>query len=249
MRQRPEVVGGCFSRDATIRKRHPVAFEPMVTYRATETASLTPPRLRSGAERRHRRLRSAGKTSASSLSVAASQILLLLFQERLEGFKWLKGGDSFLLSGCGGAFRPISDCVALMLVVVAVHAKKLPVAAIRGIVVVVVILVMDRQLPQLFAFELAPATAANGGKQFERLFPVALHPEFPLPAQSGHEIVLSRYHRFTLSNDMPHYSVLPSPAGRCVVADGLAGVAGLELVFVCFPQAMLRSQLTSTLRS
>jgi hypothetical protein len=31
-----------------------------------------------------------------------------------------------------------------MLVVVAVHAKKLPVAAVRGIVVVVVILVMDR---------------------------------------------------------------------------------------------------------
>lgn len=80
----------------------------------------------------------------------------------------------------------------------------------------VVILVMDRKLPQPFAFELASASAANPGKQLESLFPVTLHPELPLPAQLGHEFVLVRCHRFTLQSDMHHYNVLPIPVGTCL---------------------------------
>jgi hypothetical protein len=137
--------------------------------------------------------------------------ILLLLQEGLEGFEWFKSGDSFLSSGCSGSFRPIGDCVTLMLVIVAVHTKKLPIAAVRRIVVVVVILVMDRKLPRPLALELASAPAANPRKQFERPFPVTLHPELPLPAQLDHEFVLVRGHRFTLLIDMPHYSVLPIP--------------------------------------
>jgi len=148
--------------------------------------------------------------------IAANSVLtvfeiLLLFQEGLEGFEWFKGGDSLLSSGCSGPFRPIGYCVTLMLVIVAVHAKKLPITAVRRIVVVVVILVMDRKLPRPLALELASAPAANRRKQFERPFPVTLHPEFPLPAQLDHEFVLVRGHRFTLLIDIPHYSVLPIP--------------------------------------
>jgi len=44
-----------------------------------------------------------------------------------------------------------------MLIVVTVEAEQLPVAAVRGIVVMVVVLMMDRQLTQLLAVKF-PAT-------------------------------------------------------------------------------------------
>ena len=51
-----------------------------------------------------------------------------------------------------------------MLIVVAVEAEQLPVAAVRGIVMMVVILVMDRQLAQLSAVKFASAVGTDPGK-------------------------------------------------------------------------------------
>jgi hypothetical protein len=76
-----------------------------------------------------------------------------------------------------------------MFVVVAVYAQELPVAAVRGVVVVIVILVMNGELSQPFALEFTAASATNGWKQFQGLFPVPLHPEFPFTAQSCHKFV------------------------------------------------------------
>ena len=50
-----------------------------------------------------------------------------------------------------------------MFVVVAINAKVLPIAAVRGIVVMIMILVVHRQFMEILCVELAPATCADPG--------------------------------------------------------------------------------------
>src|SRR5690606_14383071 len=63
---------------------------------------------------------------------------------------------------------------ARMLVVVTVHAQQLPVAAVGRVVVVVVVAMVDRQLLQVRARELARATAADPGVHPQRTLTVAV---------------------------------------------------------------------------
>lgn len=51
-----------------------------------------------------------------------------------------------------------------MLIVVAVEAEQLPVAAVWGIVVMVVVLVMNREVTQFFAVKFSSAVGTNPGK-------------------------------------------------------------------------------------
>ena len=60
--------------------------------------------------------------------------------------------------------RSVSDLIALMLIVVTVEAEQLPVAAVRRIVVMVVVLVMDRQLAELPAVKFASAVGTDPGE-------------------------------------------------------------------------------------
>lgn len=55
--------------------------------------------------------------------------------------------------------------------IVAVEAKQFPVAAIRGVVVVVVVSMVNRQLSQRLAFKLSGTTCADMGKHLESLLP------------------------------------------------------------------------------
>ena len=64
--------------------------------------------------------------------------------------------------------------IAGMFVVVAIEAQQLPVATVRGVVVVIVIAVMDREFVKIRAGEFAAAAPADPGIELERLFPVAL---------------------------------------------------------------------------
>lgn len=57
---------------------------------------------------------------------------------------------------------------AHVLVVVAIQAQQFPIAAVRGIVVVVVVFVVHRQLAQARAGKFAAAAPAYPRKQFER---------------------------------------------------------------------------------
>ena len=57
--------------------------------------------------------------------------------------------------------RPASDLIALMLIVVTVETEQLPVAAVRRIVVMVMVLVMDCELVQLLPVELAPTVGTD----------------------------------------------------------------------------------------
>jgi len=61
-----------------------------------------------------------------------------------------------------------------MFVVVTVEAEQLPVTAVRGVVMMVVILVMDGELTQLFAFKFSSAVRADPGQYFQRASAVGL---------------------------------------------------------------------------
>jgi hypothetical protein len=67
-----------------------------------------------------------------------------------------------------------------MLIIMAVKTEQLPVAAVRRVVVMVMILVMDRELTELFPREFPSAPRADRRVQFERLVPIGLLPEFAI---------------------------------------------------------------------
>lgn len=78
-----------------------------------------------------------------------------------------------------------------MFVIVAVDAEKLPVTAVRRIVVVVMVLVVDGQLLQPFSRELTTAPGADVREQLERTHPVAGLAHLDIPAQFGQKPRLS----------------------------------------------------------
>ena len=61
-----------------------------------------------------------------------------------------------------------------MLIVVTVDTQQLPVAAVRRIVIVVVILVMDGELSNSLARKFTPATRTDPRKHLERLPSIGL---------------------------------------------------------------------------
>jgi hypothetical protein len=76
-----------------------------------------------------------------------------------------------------------------MLVVVAVDTEQLPVAAVRGIVEMVVILVMYRELLELLAGELAAAMRADVRQYLEGLAAIALVPLLALVSYLRDELI------------------------------------------------------------
>jgi hypothetical protein len=60
-----------------------------------------------------------------------------------------------------------------MLVLVAIDAEQFPVAAVGGIVVVIMIDMMDREFPEPLSFEFPATAAAHRGKEFQRPCPVS----------------------------------------------------------------------------
>lgn len=60
-----------------------------------------------------------------------------------------------------------------MLVIVAVDAEQFPVAAVGGIVVVVVVDMVHGEFAELFSFEFTGAASAHQREQFQGLFPVS----------------------------------------------------------------------------
>ena len=72
-----------------------------------------------------------------------------------------------------GLARGVMVELARMFIVMAIQAEQFPVAAITRIIVVIVILVMHRQLLQIFPRKLATATATNPRIDLKRLLTVA----------------------------------------------------------------------------
>jgi hypothetical protein len=78
-----------------------------------------------------------------------------------------------------------------MLIIVAVNAQQFPVAAVRGIVVMVMILVMDSQFTKSFALEFTPTPSTNGWKHFKGAFAISLHSLFLLTPNFCNELMIS----------------------------------------------------------
>jgi hypothetical protein len=74
--------------------------------------------------------------------------------------------------------RRVINCVGhlipLVLIVVTVETEQFPVAPVWRIVIVVVILVMDRELVKRFAVKLASAMCTDPRKYFERVLSMGL---------------------------------------------------------------------------
>ena len=70
-----------------------------------------------------------------------------------------------------------------------VEAQQLPVAAVKGIVVMVVILVMDREFTHPLALEFPSALGANPWVHLKRLIPITLLPLLPAAPGIGNDPV------------------------------------------------------------
>ena len=70
----------------------------------------------------------------------------------------------------------VSNLIPRVLIVVTVETQQLPVAPVGWIVVVVMVLVMDRELTKLFAAKFASAPRTDPGIHFERLRAIGLLP-------------------------------------------------------------------------
>ena len=107
------------------------------------------------------------------------QLLFILQQsiktsERLEGRGWL------LIVSRRHFIMPFLIQIPLVLIVVAVKTQQFPVAAVRRIVIVVVILVMDSEFTKFFACEFAPASCTYPWIHLERLLPIGFLPTLSL---------------------------------------------------------------------
>jgi hypothetical protein len=68
----------------------------------------------------------------------------------------------------------------------AVNAQQLPIAAVGRIVVVVVVLVVNGQLPQSLARKLATAARADMREELQRTLPIGSFPEGPFAPGRGY---------------------------------------------------------------
>jgi hypothetical protein len=67
-----------------------------------------------------------------------------------------------------------------VLVVVAIHAEQLPVAAVGGVIVMIMIAMMYGEFAHVGPRELATASPADPGVKLESLFTITLIAQFPL---------------------------------------------------------------------
>jgi len=85
------------------------------------------------------------------IGILAIPLRLFPFQQILQARERLVSVTPLLPAGGRCSVIPLSDLMSGMFVVVTVDTQQFPVAAVRRIVIVVVILVMDREFPNPLA--------------------------------------------------------------------------------------------------
>ncbi len=90
---------------------------------------------------------------------------------------------SHLTVGCG-------ILIPRVFIFVTVEAQQFPVTSVGRVVVVVVVLVMDREFAKLFSAKFASAAGTNPGINFERLRPIGLFPLLPFAPRFDNNRVL-----------------------------------------------------------
>jgi hypothetical protein len=76
-----------------------------------------------------------------------------------------------------------------VLIIVTIDAQQLPVAAVRRIVIVVVILVMDCELTKPLACEFAPASCTDRWVHLERSLPIGLLSTLSVAPGLGNDLI------------------------------------------------------------
>jgi len=61
-----------------------------------------------------------------------------------------------------------------MFIIMAVDTQQFPIAAVRRVVIMVMILMMDRELTKFFTSKFAPAPGTDLGEDLQRTFSIAL---------------------------------------------------------------------------
>ena len=102
--------------------------------------------------------------------------LLFILQQSIKTSECPEGRGWLLLASRRRFVMPFLIHIPLVLIVMAIKTQQFPVAAVRRIVVVVVILVMDRELTKFFACEFAPASCTDPWVYLERLLPIGFFP-------------------------------------------------------------------------
>jgi len=113
-----------------------------------------------------------------------------------------------------------------MLIVMAVDAQQLPVAAVGRIVFVVVVLVVDREIAQRLAAELAPAPAADPGIDFERFLPIGLRSFFLRALGLGEHIGFGWW----------GHGVIGPVVGKWIIVSSREGSTGMPVICLNFSE-------------
>jgi hypothetical protein len=79
--------------------------------------------------------------------------------------------------------------LALVFIVVTVHAQQLPVTAIRWVVVVIMIAMVHGQFVQIFTVEFSCATATDMRIQLECLFAITQLTLLTSASGTGHDLI------------------------------------------------------------
>jgi len=111
--------------------------------------------------------------------------LLFILQQSIKTSERLEGGGWLLVVSRQRSIMPFLIQISRVLIVVAVETQQFPVTAVRRIVIVVVILVMDRELTKSLACEFAPASRTDPWVHLERLLPIGF---LPTPSLSNNLI-------------------------------------------------------------
>ena len=116
--------------------------------------------------------------------------LLLVFQQVSETGEWLVCRRLPAVAAGFGFAEGLFIKILLVFIVVAVETEKLPVAPVRWIVIVIVVLVMDREFAKFLADEFPAAPRADMRVYPECQLPILLFPEFTIAPGLGYDLVL-----------------------------------------------------------
>jgi hypothetical protein len=114
------------------------------------------------------------RSPLAELKITPSVYRSILLEQVFQIGKRLGGGSIRVGLAAGNTCLTRSSIVefARMLVVVAVETEQLPVAAVSGVVVVIVVTMVNGQLLQILARKLAGATTTYPRVDFQRLLPI-----------------------------------------------------------------------------
>jgi hypothetical protein len=114
---------------------------------------------------------------------------LLVLQQGLETSERPVGRRRLLLTVCRRLGIPFLIQIPGVLIVMTIETQQFPIAAVGGIIIVVVILVMDRELTKSLACKFAPASRTDPRENLERSLPIHLLPTLSVAPSLGNDLI------------------------------------------------------------